>query len=372
MIFYNKKYEVTFDDVLFLPNEVKFAMEDEEKEADTSVILGGKIKLKRPILSSPMPGVTEAEMAIALAEMGGLGIIHSFQSFHRQLGQVKKVKKKKLPVAATVIDLQEHTMEHIKNLVAAGLDMLVIYTYHSYDKNTLQFIKKVRKKYPNLALATGPIATKEGTRAVIQAGADIVNIGIGPGSHCTTRLVTGVGRPQLSAVEECAQEAKKFKASIISEGGIKYSGDIAKAIAFGADAVMIGGLFSGTDESPGDIIKFKGGLYKNSSGMCSIESVSLTHLRKRKSELLENLVGRLQLLFNHKGEDITTNTNFLQEGVSSLIPYKGSVKPIFEQLSRGLQRSMWYLGCRNLGEIKKKTRVIMISPNSNAENVPRI
>ena len=372
MVFYNKKYEVTFDDVLFLPNKVEFAMDDEDKEVDTSVILGGKIKLKRPILSSPMPGVTEVEMAIALAEMGGLGIIHSFQSFERQLEQVKKVKQKQLPVAATVIDLREHTMNHIKDLVAAGLDLLVIYTYHSYDKNTLQFIRKVRKKYPNLALSTGPIVTKEGTRAVIQAGADIVNIGIGPGSHCTTRLVTGVGRPQLSAVEECAREAKKLKASIVSEGGIKYSGDIAKAIAFGADAVMIGGLFSGTYESPGDIIPFNGKPHKNSSGMCSIESANLVHLQKHESGLIKKFNRIVTSLFGLKTQNASTNTNFLQEGISSLIPYKGSVKPMFEQLTGGLQRSMWYLGCRNLSEIKKKARVIMISSNSNAENVPRV
>jgi len=240
---------------------------------------------------------------------------------------------------------------------------------------TLKFIKEVRKKYPKAQLSTGPIATKEAVVELAKSGIDSLNVGIGPGSHCTTRLVTGVGRPQLSAVLECSKAAKKYKIPIISEGGIKYPGDLAKALAFGASAVMIGGMFSGTEESPGEIIKIDGKKYKNTWGMCSKKAITSNdsdnkNFLEKNLHLLKSKVKNI--VFSNKSQSLTPGNEALEEGVEALVEYKGSVKPILNKLTGGLRRSLWYQGAHDIAELQEKARLVLISDNTNLENIPRI
>ena len=371
----SKTPEITFDDVLLLPQFSKFSINQENKIVDLSTKISKKLSIDIPIISSPMPGVTEDEMAITIGKMGGIGFIHSFQSFDRQLNQVNKVKKQKIKVAATVIAQSEDALRHIEKLLNLGTDLICLYTYHSLNQETIKFIKEIKKRFPKIQLSTGPIATKEAVKRLSEAGIDSLNVGVGPGSHCTTRLMTGVGRPQLSAVLECSKEAKKYGIPIISEGGIKYPGDISKALAFGASAVMIGGMFSGTAESPGEIFYKDKQKFKASWGMCSNTAMTHQHLKIKYNinfiVSVKKYIKSILPLEKFKEKNSEKKTLF-EEGTEGLIKYKGSVVPIIKELIGGTRRSMWYQGSTNIGELQKKSKVILTSKNTLNENIPRI
>jgi len=210
------------------------------------------------------------------------------------------------------------------------------------------------------------VVTKDGTEALVKAGVDSIRIGIGPGSHCTTRLVTGVGRPQLSSIQECYKVAKKYKIPLIAESGIKHPGDIPKALVFGASAVMIGGLFAGTDECPGSTVRIQGKTYKYSWGMCTDNA-----LRHNTPKLLavSNLLNRTRRLTKKEAD---VDNKLFEEGVEGLVPYKGGVGPVIKKLIEGTRRSMWYQGARNISNLRKKARVVLVSSNTATENIPRI
>ena len=360
------KAEITFDDILLLPNKSDYRMSEEVNKTNLSTKISKNLEIKIPIVSSPMPGVTEDEMAITLGKMGSLGFIHYFQGFERQLAQVSNVKKQKVKVAATVGDLTNKGLNHIEHLLKANVDLISIDTPHAHNKQVLQFIEKVKKTFPKIELNAAVVVTQEGTKELIKLGVDSIRVGIGPGSHCTTRLVTGVGRPQLSTIKRCYDVAKKENVPLIAEGGIKVAGDIPKALAFGASAVMIGGMFAGTDECPGKIVKKKGKLYKYSWGMCTDPA-----LKHQTPKLLSTpgLFSRISSIFRLKKD---TSDKLFEEGVEGLIPYKGSVKPVVENLVSGIRRSMWYQGARNLKQLKEKARYVLVSPQTMAENTPRI
>jgi len=367
--------EITFDDVLLLPEISDFTIDEEVENTSLRTKISRNITLDIPIVSSPMPGVTESEMAIAIAKQGGIGFIHHFQSLDRQLKEVSKVKKEKLKVAATVNEISTEGLVHIENLIKIGADMISIDTEHAFNIPTLKFIKKVRKRFPNIDLNAAVVVTKEGVEALCNIGVDSIRIGIGPGSHCTTRIVTGVGRPQLSAIHECFQEAKKHGVYLISEGGIRYSGDIPKALVFGASAVMIGGLFAGTDESPGELITKNDRKYKYSWGMCTdtASKQNYYHNLSKKQKILLKIKKFLKNITMPQ-TDLSENTQkkIFEEGVEGLVPYKGSVKNVLNELINGTRRSMWYLGANNINELRRKARVTIISPNTIYENNPRI
>lgn len=360
------KPEITFDDVLLLPRKSDYWIDEEEKNTKLSTRISKNINIDIPILTSPMPGVTEDEMAIAVGNMGGLGFIHYFQRLDRQLEQVSKVKKEKVKVAASVGDISAKGLQHIENLLKAGVDLISIDTPHAHNVQVLQFIKRVKKKFPKIELNAAVVVTQEGVKDLASLGVDSIRVGIGPGSHCTTRLVTGVGRPQLTTIAECYKAAKNRNVTIIAEGGIKDVGDIPKAIAFGASAVMIGGMFAGTDECPGEITTKQSKRYKYSWGMCT--NPALKHqtpgLLSGKNVLHS---ARKILRFNTQTED-----TLFEEGVEGLVPYKGSVRPIIKDLVSGIRRSMWYQGARNLSELRKNAQYILVSPSTLAENTPRI
>ncbi len=258
------KDSLTFDDVSLVPQQSSVV----PNETITSARLYKNLNLKIPLISSAMDTVTESKMAIAIAKLGGIGVIHRNLSIDKQVQEVKKVKKEKLIVGAA-IGVNNTDLDRAKKLSKANVDLLVIDTAHGHTSKVLKIIKKIKKIIKKTPLCAGNIATGKAAKFLADSGVDIVKVGIGPGSICTTRLVAGVGVPQLSAIIEVKNALRNRKTKIISDGGIKFSGDLAKAIAAGADAVMIGSLFSGTLESPGKVLKRNGKLYKSFRGMGS-------------------------------------------------------------------------------------------------------
>ena len=247
------KDSLTFDDVSLIPQHSSIV----PNETLTSVELSKNLKLKIPLIASAMDTVTESKMALAIGKIGGIGVIHRNLSTEKQIQEVKKVKKQNLLVGAA-IGVSDNDLNRAKKLIKANVDLLVIDTAHGHTNKVFKIIKKIKKVIKRVPLCAGNIATGKAAKFLADSGVDIVKVGIGPGSICTTRLVAGVGVPQLSAVIEVKNALRNRKTKIISDGGIKFSGDLAKAIGAGADAIMIGSLFSGTLESPGKIFKRKG------------------------------------------------------------------------------------------------------------------
>ena len=244
---------LTFDDVTLSPKYSEIL----PSEVDTSIKLTSNLKLGIPLLSSAMDTVTESKMAIAMAKAGGIGVIHRNLEIKKQVLEIKKVKKKNLLVGAAV-GAGPKEFKRAEAILKENLDMIVVDTAHGHTKKVsdiIRFIKKIKTK--KTALCAGNIATPDAAKFLLKLGVDVIKVGIGPGSICTTRLVAGIGVPQLSAILNVRNGVRNKNVKIISDGGIKYSGDLAKAFAAGADAVMIGSLFAGTNETPGKLIKKK-------------------------------------------------------------------------------------------------------------------
>jgi len=241
-------------------------------------------------------------------------------------------------------------------LIEAGVDVICVDTAHGHSRNVLEQIKAVRKAFKNCQLIAGNVATAEGTKALIQAGVDAVKVGIGPGSICTTRVVAGVGVPQITAIMECAQVARAKGIPIIADGGIKYSGDITKALAAGADAVMIGSLFAGTDESPGELILYQGRSYKLYRGMGSLGAMLEGSARRYGQEV------SYEDILNQPDEQTGVSLGKLvPEGIEGRVPYRGPLSASIYQLIGGLRSGMGYCGCKTIKELKKKARFIQIT-----------
>lgn len=456
---------LTFDDVLLVPAHSDVL----PREVDLSTRMTREISLNVPIISSAMDTVTEGRLAIALAQQGGIGIIHKNMSPQEQANEVRMVKKfesgvikdpitvtpdtsiqdvinmtqkydisgvpvvdgKKLvgivtsrdlrfethfdqPVKTimtpkeklvtvkegadneevvgllhkhriekilvvsdkfelrgliTVKDIQKAeefpnackdayeqlrvgaavgvgpgTDERVAGLVDAGVDVVVVDTAHGHSQGVLDTVKWVRTKYPDIQIVGGNVATREGARALVDVGADAVKIGIGPGSICTTRIVTGVGVPQITAIMNVAEELKDTGIPFISDGGIRYSGDIAKAFAAGAWSVMIGGLFAGTREAPGEVELYQGRSYKSYRGMGSVGAMSQQH-------------GSSDRYFQENDEI----EKLVPEGIEGRVPYKGALNKIIFQLVGGIRAAMGYTGCRNLEEMRSKPEFVRLT-----------
>mgnify|MGYP005867273231 CR=1 FL=1 len=242
-----------------------------------------------------------------------------------------------------------NTMERIAALIAAKVDVITVDTAHGHSKGVLEEVTKIKAKYPNLTLIAGNVATAEATKALIDAGADVVKVGIGPGSICTTRIVAGIGMPQLTAVLNCAEEADKHGKRIIADGGVKYSGDIVKAIGAGASAVMIGSLFAGTLESPGEIEIYQGRSFKVYRGMGSLGAMA---------------AGSKDRYFQENAQ------KFVPEGVEGRVPYRGSLADIVFQMLGGLRAGMGYCGMHTIDEMRKNARFVRITNASLVESHP--
>ncbi len=462
---------LTFDDVLLMPDYSDVL----PTEVDTATRVTRNINLNIPILSSAMDTVTEAPMAIAIAQQGGLGIIHKNLSIEAQRDEVDKVKRSEsgmivdpvtmtpdrkirdamavmerykisgvpivsetgrlvgiltnrdlrfetrldltiseamtkdnlitVPVGTTLREaegiLQRHRVEKLlvvdedyrlkglitvkdiqkairypnaakdqlgrlrcaaaigatgdyleraAELVKARVDVLAIDTAHGHSIRVIEAVREVKRRFPEMEVIAGNIATAEGAKALIQAGADAVKCGIGPGSICTTRVVSGAGVPQITAISECVRGAKGSGVPIIADGGIKYSGDITKAIAAGADTVMIGSLLAGTDEAPGEIILYQGRNFKAYRGMGSLGAMKQGS-KDRYSQEREEVESKL-----------------VPEGIEGRVSYKGSLAALIGQLVGGLRAGMGYTGCHNISELQQKAKFMKITAASLKES----
>ncbi|MBZ5534705.1 MAG: IMP dehydrogenase [Acidobacteriia bacterium] len=454
---------LTFDDVLLLPLRTSVL----PTEAQTTTMISRHIKLNIPIVSAAMDTVTEARLAIALAQQGGLGIVHRNMPVERQASEVDKVKRSEsgmivdpitttpdkkisdaleimqhykisgvpvtdksgtlvgiltnrdlrfethldrpiseamtkrnlitVPVGTTLDQAEEKLHQHrvekllvvdknyklkglitVKDiqkkiqypnsakdsqgrlrvgaaigatgdfleraaeLVRSKVDLLVIDTAHGHSARVLQAVKAIKRKFPAVDLAAGNIASAEAARDLIRLGVDAIKVGIGPGSICTTRIVTGVGVPQITAIAACARVAHKAKVPLIADGGIKFSGDITKALAAGADAVMIGSLFAGTDESPGETILFQGRSFKSYRGMGSLTAMQLGS-------------------GDRYAQERASGKELIAEGVEGRVPHKGPLSAMVHQLVGGLKSGMGYCGAKTLSELHRKTKFIRIT-----------
>lgn len=463
---------LTYDDVLLLPafSEVL------PREVDLTTMFTSGISMKIPIVSAAMDTVTEHKLAIAMAQEGGIGVLHKNMSIGKQANEVKKVKRaengmildpitldktakvsdalaimkeysiggipvvdrenhlvgivtnrdlrferdlnrpvdkvmtkenlittteftdfekaadilqkykiEKLPVVdkdyklvglitykdiikikarpnackdergrlrvAAAVGISGDVMERVQELVENQVDAIVIDTAHGHSRGVLETTRRIRKQYPDLQLVVGNIGTAEAARDLVKAGANAVKVGIGPGSICTTRIIAGIGIPQLTAVYQVAEAIKGSKVPVIADGGIRYTGDIAKAIAAGADSVMAGSLFAGVDESPGDTIIYEGRKYKTYRGMGSIEAMQL---------------GSKDRYFQDMEEDIK---KLVPEGIVGRVPFKGTLSEVMHQLVGGLRAGMGYTGSKSISEMQK-AKFIKITAAGVAESHP--
>ena len=332
------KEALTFDDILMLPRYSNIL----PSETSIKLNLTNKIQLDVPFLSSAMDTVTESRMAIAMAKVGGIGVIHRNLKIKKQTQEVVKVKRKNL-LAGAAVGTNYEDLERARSLIDNGIDLIVIDTAHGHSEKVLKVLSKLKKLTSKVPICVGNIATGEAAKKLYNSGADIIKVGIGPGSICTTRMVAGIGVPQISAIMDVKKALNKKKIKIISDGGIKFSGDIAKALAAGADAIMMGSIFAGTDESPGKKFKVKGKIYKQYRGMGSIGAMSS---------------GSANRYFQKNFKD---KSKFVPEGVEGRVEYKGNVSKIIYQLKGGLRSSMGYIGAKNLNEIRKKAKFIKIT-----------
>jgi IMP dehydrogenase len=244
------------------------------------------------------------------------------------------------------------TSDRVAALIAAGVDVVVVDTAHGHTRGVLDRVREIKRRHPDLELVAGNIVTKEAAEALVEAGADGVKVGIGPGTICTTRIVTGVGVPQITAVAEVAAALAKSEVPVISDGGIRYSGDIAKAIAAGAHCTMIGSLFAGTEESPGDVELYQGRSYKSYRGMGSLGAMTQRH-------------GSSDRYFQDASEELE---KLVPEGIEGRVPYKGSLSAIVQQLVGGVRAAMGYTGCRSVAELRTRPGFVRITGAGRRES----
>ncbi|AKP64162.1 IMP dehydrogenase GMP reductase [Levilactobacillus koreensis JCM 16448] len=353
----------TFDDVLLIPAESHVL----PNEVDLSTQLAPNLKLNVPFLSASMDTVTETKMATAMARNGGLGVIHKNMSATDQAKMVADVKaiendasqyphaavddNNHLLVAAAV-GVTSDTFDRANALLAAGADAIIIDTAHGHSAGVLRKVAQIREQLPDATLIAGNVATGEGTRALFEAGVDVVKVGIGPGSICTTRVVAGVGVPQLTAIYDSAKVAREFGKPIIADGGMKYSGDIVKAIAAGGNAVMFGSMFSGTDEAPGNVIEENGKKFKTYRGMGSLAAMS--H-------------GSADRYFQG---GVNEADKLVPEGIEARVEYKGSVNDIIFQMVGGLRSGMGYTGSATIQNLIDNAQFVRISNAGLIESHP--
>jgi len=358
---------ITFDDVLLIPGYADFSRSD----IDLSTQLTKKIKLSAPFVSSPMDTVTESKLAITLAEQGGIGIIHRNLTISDQADEVSKVAKYKLLVGAA-IGANAGFEERAKALVSAGASVIVIDSAHGNAKPIIDALKYMKKTFPDVEIITGNIATKEGAENLIKAGADALRVGMGPGAICTTRIISGMGVPQLTAVIDTASVGKKHGVPVIADGGIKYSGDMVKAFAAGASTVMMGSYFAGALEAPGKTHELKP--EQVPSRFKSILS------RKQNTYTFKEYRGMGSVAAMQEGTRIKSEDEFhgksykdrvlVAEGVESLTPVKGTLKEIVDQTTGGIRSGMYYVGVKTIKELQEKGRFMQITQASLTESHP--
>ena len=358
------KKGLTFDDVLLIPAESHVL----PNEVDLSTQLADNLKLHIPLISAGMDTVTEGPMAIAMALQGGLGVVHKNMSIQAQASEVANVKSVVVPASATkaavddqnrllcaaAVGVTSDTFERAEALLKAGADAIVIDTAHGHSAGVLRKIKEIRDHFPDVTLIAGNVATGEATAALFDSGVDVVKVGIGPGSICTTRVVAGVGVPQITAIYDAATVAREYGKPIIADGGIKYSGDVVKALAAGGNAVMLGSMLSGTTEAPGEVFEDQGKKYKAYRGMGSVGAMAQAH-------------GSSDRYFQG---GVNEANKLVPEGIEARVEYKGDVSDIVFQIDGGLRCGMGYVGAPDIPTLINNAQFVQITNAGLRESHP--
>lgn len=358
---------LTFDDVLLLPGYSDFTRGD----IDLSTKVSRNIKIRIPLISAPMDTVTESKLAIALARLGGIGIIHRNLSIENQAKEVAKVKKEKYLVGAAVGSGKSY-QERVKALVKTGVDVIIVDSAHGNAKPIIDATSFISKNYPQIDVIAGNIATMDGAKALIKAGADGLRVGMGPGAICTTRVISGMGVPQITALTQVLKIAKKENVPVIADGGVKFSGDMVKALATGASTVMMGSFFASTVESPGKIITLsKDQVPHRFLSIFDEHTVRFRFKEYRgmgsKGAMEKGAKVRSEGEFH--GKDYKDRT-LIAEGVEGLVPIKGSVEDLVEQAIGGIKSGMYYVGAKSIKELWNKANFIQITQASLTESHP--
>jgi IMP dehydrogenase len=350
---------LTFDDVLLIPQYSEILPGD----ASVASHFSRHITLNTPVVSAAMDTVTEDRMALAIALEGGIGVVHRNQAPERQAEQIAKVKAHEVPAGTTLANVDGRgrlrvaaavgvgadSVSRAEGLVRAGVDALVVDTAHGHTRNVIEALRRYRASYgDSIDILAGNVATPEGTAALIEAGADGVKVGIGPGSICTTRIVAGVGVPQLTAIMMCAAIAHEHDVPIVGDGGIRYSGDIVKALAAGADSVMLGRLLAVAEESPGESERVGGRVVKEYRGMGSLGAMSAGSDRYPQVD-------------RHK---------LVPEGVEARLSVEGPLAEILYQLIGGMRAGMTYCGAESIADLRVKARFVQLTQSGQIESHP--
>jgi IMP dehydrogenase len=339
---------LTFDDVLLIPQKSNIKREG----IDISTFISSEIKLSVPIISSPMDTVTKADMASALGKLGGLGIIHRNMTIEEQVIEVKQAKEKTSIVGAA-IGIGKDLAERVKEMISAGADIIVIDSAQGFSEYVIEATRFISSSYKKTGLISGNVATYKGAKALIEAGAKGIRVGMGPGSICTTRIIAGIGVPQITAIMDCFKVCLEYGIPLIADGGIRYSGDIVKALAAGASAVMLGSMLASTKEAPGEEVSINGKKYKSYRGMGSV------------SAMMEGSAARYGQEYR-KG----AKRKLVPEGVEGLVPYKGTVEEIIMNLVGGLRSGMYYTGSKNIKDLWENSSFMRITQASLTESHP--
>lgn len=328
---------LSYDDILLIP---QYSKTNSRSEVDLSTQITPRVKLKLPLISISMTDVTGVKMAVVLGKLGALGFLHRFVSPEKQADMVSKTKKENVLVGAAV-GIRNGYIQRAEKLVKARVDILTIDVAHGAMQKTIETTQELKRRFGKEAdIIPGVVATYKGARDLFKAGADSVRVGVGPGTICTTRITTGVGVPQITAVMNAVKAAKEHRGTILCDGGTKNSGDIVKGLAAGASAAVIGSQFAGTDEAPGKIIKRNGKKFKVYNASTSLEE-KRNHVKNLKN----------------------TSRNYLEhiEGVKAIVPYKGPVSKVITTMQANIKSGFSYCGAQNINELWKKAQFIRIS-----------
>lgn len=335
---------LSYNDVLLVPQKSSV---NSRSDVDLTTKITKRITLKLPIISTNMTDVTGIDMAVSLGKLGGVGFLPRFFSIEKQSDMVKNVKKEGVIVGAAV-GAKENEIERAEALVAAGCNILTLDVAHGAMLKAIEATKVLKRKFgKSVDIISGVIATYEGAVDLFKAGADSVRVGVGPGTICTTRIVTGVGVPQISAVIEAKRAAVKYKRTVICDGGTSNTGDIMKGLAAGASAVIIGSQLAGCDEAQGKLVEIKGKRYKQ-------YNASTSYTEKIK----------------HTENGSNCSSNYIKhvEGIESFVPYSGSLVGVIEKLISNLQSGFSYTGAKNISELHKKARFVRITSGGLKES----
>lgn len=357
---------LTFNDVLLKPGYSGF----DRADINLTSKLSKNIALKSPFVAAPMDTVAEHKLAIALAKLGGIGIIHRNLTIADQATEVTKVKKSKQLVGAAV-GSSPGFEARVDALVDAGVDVIIVDSAHGYAKKVIDTLEYIKKNY-KVDVIAGNVATREGAQALIDAGADGLRVGMGPGAICSTRIVSGMGVPQLSALLDTCSAARPAGVPVIADGGIIYSGDVVKALAAGASTVMMGRMFAATEESPGDVVRLKP--EQVPSRFQSIVDGS------KKEYVFKTYRGMGSIGAMEKGLKISSEDEFhgksfqgevlVAEGVEGLVPCSGTVKDLLDQMVGGIYSGMYYVGAKTIAELWETAQFMQITQASLTESHP--